>query len=214
MIAPRAVLLDLDGTLVDTMPTLTAIALDVLERHHRLARTDGRPLYLRTSGVPFARQLEAIFPGDPRNRAAAEEYEASKRHATGHLKLEMAVRTALDALRRRGIRLVVSSNGYQPDVDRFVAASDDLFALGLGYTGGASKGEPHFSVVCERFGLDRSALVFVGDSLHDADLALAARVRFVACLGTFPPEAFRERSPDVAMVQSVCELPRLFLGDG
>src|ERR1700742_4647011 len=65
--APRAVLFDLDGTLIDTMQVFADVAADVMVRHHALDRTAARTAYLATSGIPFFQQLEKIVPGDASN---------------------------------------------------------------------------------------------------------------------------------------------------
>src|SRR4029079_17301195 len=66
---PKVLLCDLDGTLIDSMPTLAEIATDVMEEVFGTPRVLGRELYLATCGIPFAKQLEEIYPGDPRNAA-------------------------------------------------------------------------------------------------------------------------------------------------
>ena len=64
---PKVLLCDLDGTLIDSMSTLADLATEVLEERYGTPRVLGRELYLATCGLPFERQLEEIFPGDPRN---------------------------------------------------------------------------------------------------------------------------------------------------
>src|SRR5690349_4513168 len=75
----RAVMFDLDGTLVDTMGALADLAAEVMSSRHGYDRARARERYLETSGIPFHQQLEVILPGDVRNAAASAEFEQRKR---------------------------------------------------------------------------------------------------------------------------------------
>src|SRR5262245_24445985 len=75
---PATILCDLDGTLIDTMPILADWASEVLAETYGMPRPLARELYLATCGLPFCQQLEAICPGDPRNAAASDRFEARK----------------------------------------------------------------------------------------------------------------------------------------
>src|SRR5215469_6467607 len=72
---PRVVLCDLDGTLIDSMPTLAEIAAEVMEEVYETTAPLARELYLATCGLPFFAQLEEIYPGDPRNARASSMFE-------------------------------------------------------------------------------------------------------------------------------------------
>ena len=203
--APAVILFDLDGTLVDTMGAFADIAADVMAIRYGLSRKNARRLYLQTSGVPFCRQLEVIFGDHPENDAAAAEFEARKHHVALVACMDPATEAALWALREKGIKLVVSSNGMQEHVDAF-ADRTGLFDLALGFDGSAGKGEPHVRVVEERLGVTRGALLFVGDSLRDGEIARETGVRFCARAGTFPAEAFVARFPESPVVESLAEI--------
>src|SRR6478735_5503822 len=75
---PRVLLCDLDGTLIDSMPTLADLATEVMESTYGTPRMLARELYLATCGLPFVKQLEEIYPGDPRNAGASDAFEAAK----------------------------------------------------------------------------------------------------------------------------------------
>ena len=64
---PKVLLCDLDGTLIDSMPILADVATEVMEERFGTPRVLARELYLATCGLPFVKQLEEIFPEDPRN---------------------------------------------------------------------------------------------------------------------------------------------------
>lgn len=203
-------LFDLDGTLIDTMPAFADVAAAVMHGHHGIDPEVGRQQYLATSGVPFFKQLEIIAKGDARNAAAAAEFERRKVEATSHVVPSPQTLDGLLALRALGCYLAVCSNNFQDQVDVFIAQCPVSLDLALGFAEGMAKGEPQFDRACAVFGVKRSDLVFVGDSLADAKLARAAGVRFVARLGTFDAAAFREVAPEAPAIEEIPELVEMF----
>ena len=207
---------DLDGTLVDTMTAFADLAALVMVAHHDAELADARQRYLETSGIPFCKQLEVIYPAHPANLAAAAEFEDRK--------LAIAEATAMDAdtlaglrgLRALGLDVIVSSNTGQAVVDEFVAREGFPFALALGFDPARdlAKGEPHVARVCRALAIGRDRLLFVGDSLKDAELAAASSVAFVGRLGTLDAAAFRAIAPDAPTIAHVVELPAMLAGPG
>src|SRR5215470_13932785 len=206
---PSVLLLDLDGTLVDTMQLFADLASAVMARVFNVAERTARKLYLETSGIPFQQQLEVIFGEHSAVVSAASEYESRKHAIAAAADMDAATRAALEEVRARGIGLVVSSNGMQRHIDQFAARSPGLFDLALGFGGALAKGEPHIALVEQALGVGRSSLVFVGDSLRDGELAEACGVRFVGRTGTFTRRELAARFPAVPVIDSVVELPGL-----
>ena len=116
---PQVLLCDLDGTLIDTMPTLADIAAEVMEAVYGTPGILARELYLATCGLPFASQLEEIYPGDPRNAGASDMFESRKPARCNKIQMPAETRRALDDLRAAGVRIVVSSNNGVENVDTF-----------------------------------------------------------------------------------------------
>jgi len=206
---PRVLLCDLDGTLIDTMPTLADIAAEVMERFYGTPGVLARELYLATCGRPFAAQLEEIYPGDARNRVASDTFEAAKPARCNKVQMPAETRRALEGLRAAGVRIVVSSNNGVDNVDTFAETSKFDFDLTLGFGGGLAKGRPHFDAVSRFFQVDRQQMLFVGDSLHDGEIAEHEGVPFVALATTFAPERFMLRFPHVPVVRRFSALPEL-----
>jgi len=76
-VAPRTVdrgvvVFDLDGTLLDDMKLISAVAADVMEKAFGTPSEEGRIHYLATTGMPFEAQLAQLYPEAP----------AALRHAT------------------------------------------------------------------------------------------------------------------------------------
>lgn len=207
---PRVLLCDLDGTLIDTMPILADLATDVLEEMYGMDRQLGRDMYLATSGLPFIRQLDAICPGDARNQEASDRFESRKPARCRAARMTTDTRQALLALRARGTAIAVSSNNGVDNVNDFVSASNFPFDLVLGYDGqGLAKGKPHIERAAATFGIDRHDMLFVGDSLHDGEIAEREGLRFVGVAGTFSRERFALRFPHLPVVDRLADIAGL-----
>ena len=183
----RAIIFDLDGTLVDSAEDLRA-ALNRL-----LGGLGLRPIAANVikgmigDGVPklVERALVAAH-GDPQQKDALlprflEIYQANSANLT---RCYPGVPETLDVLHRNGFRLAVVTN--KP----VFAANKILKALSLAeffrvVVGGdsAQQRKPHPAPLLEaarRLGVDVSQSLMVGDNIHDVEAAHAAGMRCVA----------------------------------
>jgi phosphoglycolate phosphatase-like HAD superfamily hydrolase len=207
---PGVLLCDLDGTLIDTMPVLADLATDVLTQVYGMEPRLARDMYLTTCGLPFIRQLDAICPHDPRNPAASDMFESAKPALCRSARMADDTRAALADLGDLGVRIVVSSNNGTDNVLAFAEINEFPFDLLLGYGHGMAKGRPHVEAAARAFNVSRRDMLFVGDSLHDGDIAAQERLSFVGVAGTFSRERFQLRFPGSHVVQRFGELPGLF----
>jgi phosphoglycolate phosphatase-like HAD superfamily hydrolase len=208
---PKVLLCDLDGTLVDSMPTLADLATDVMEETFGTPRVLARELYLATCGLPFIKQLEEIFPGDPRNAGASAVFEGRKPARCSSIGMPIDTRRALERMRALGVRVAVSSNNGIENVATFASQADFRFDLVLGFGDGLAKGKPHLDKSARIFKVDRQEMLFVGDSLHDGEIAEREGVPFVGVAGTFSPERFMLRFPHIPVIKRFSALPDLFV---
>jgi len=207
----RAVMFDLDGTLIDTMGGFADVAAAVMATRFGIDRARARDRYRETSGIPFREQLEVIRPGDPGNQAASDEFEQRKRAVCEATTMDRETVDGLTALAALGLKLVVSSNSAQHFVDDFVRRAGFRFDAVLGHDAarGLAKGEPHVEHVCRTLGVRADELVFCGDSLVDGELAARCGVAFIARLGTFTLADFRHRDPGAIAIARIPELATL-----
>lgn len=209
---PAAVLFDLDGTVVDTIPHILA------SFRHATADVLGEALpddvLMHYVGVPLARQMR-YFTDD---EATAERLLASYREFNHRTHDEMArlypnTRTALDVLARSGVPMGIVTSKSRMMARRAI----DLFDLG-GY----------FSVVVTAddtethkpdpgpvlhgaalLGVEPPRAVYVGDSPADIESGNGAGAGTVAATwGVASRDRLMAAAPD-AIIDDISELPAL-----
>lgn len=208
---PKVVMFDLDGTLIDTMFRFADLAAEIMTARHGSVLAEARAGYLGTSGIPFHQQLEVLHPGHGANAEASAEFERRKRAITRSTPMEAPARAALGGLRELECRIVLSSNTGQDFVDEFVAGEEFRFDLALGFDAdrAMAKGRPHVDRTQEVLGVVAADILFVGDSLKDADLAGETGTAFVGRLGTFAAADFARHDPSLHAVAELSELVAL-----
>lgn len=211
----KVLFFDFDGTLVDTMGAFADLAGTLLSRYFGGTVEEGRKAYLTTSGIPFFQQLAVLHPASPLNDRVAEEFERDKLVAYESKGLFEDVGPAVEAFRSLGIRTVVSSNNFTPIVEKFLESQSVRFDLVLGYGKGMCKGEPHFAHVEKLWGVPRQQMCFVGDSVRDGELALAAGLKFMARTGTVETKRFVERFGEGAfpLVEDLGDVVKVLKGE-
>jgi phosphoglycolate phosphatase-like HAD superfamily hydrolase len=85
VVAPKlvergVVAFDLDGTLLDDIGLISAVAADVLEKAFGTPAAEGRVHYLATTGMPFEAQLSQLYPeaSDAERASAARTFHQRK----------------------------------------------------------------------------------------------------------------------------------------
>jgi phosphoglycolate phosphatase len=208
----RTLLLDLDGTLVDSVPDL-ASALNRLMRARGLA-----PFSLSETasfiGDGVARLVERAFaarrynPDPEAVRGFSEDYAA---HATEHTRLYPGVMQTLQGLRQEGWRLAVCTNKLEAAAKELLAALEVaplLDAVGGGDSFPVRKPDPaHLLATLRAAGGNTHAAVMTGDHSNDVAAASGAGVPCIfAAWGYGPPSmsagatAVAESFPEMAAI--------------
>ena len=110
----EAVIYDLDGTLLDSMPALTAIATALMTERYGIDVEVARRRYLQTTGADFATQLEELFPSHPANGKVAAEFERRKERALRDARPFVEAMPTLSRFRSEGVRQFVCSSSLSP----------------------------------------------------------------------------------------------------
>lgn len=177
----RAVLVDLDGTLLDTAPDLAAAANRMLAALGLPSRDPQLLANFIGKGIPVfvRRALSGSLGGeadDPRALALFEQYYAEE--SGRRTRPYPGAREGIERLRRLDLRLACVTN----KAERFTcdlleragfAASFDLAVCGDKVA--RKKPDPApLLYACERFGVSPAQALFIGDSLNDVTAARAA----------------------------------------
>jgi phosphoglycolate phosphatase len=207
----EAVIFDLDGTVADTMPFLTTLAVELLGRYE-LTRDEAVGRYLDTAGLDFASQLEELFPGHPANPAVAAEYETRKRAGFLRCPVFPDASETLTFLARAGVHRYLSSSTTQELVAAYLCRHgiETAFDDYTGFAPGVPK-DRQVELLISRHGLAPNHVLFVGDSPRDAQLMRRAGIRFVGVQHLFGGDAFRQRG--LPSIPDLAALTRLWRGD-
>ncbi|CAN5124495.1 hypothetical protein BH18ACT5_BH18ACT5_12180 [soil metagenome] len=201
----RNIVFDFDGTLADTMGVLSDAAVDLLVEMYDMAPNVARRAYRATSGMAFASQMEQILPGDPRNFEVVQRFEALKPALIDGCSLFPGTLQTIERLKRLEIAVFVCSSTTADIVQRFCKRTglaelvDRVYGLKPGLTKLAQ-----LQKVLTATTANRNQIMFVGDSIHDAELAQSTGIRFAGVTHLFTEEEFAR-----AGEPSVTGLPQL-----
>jgi len=223
-IRPGMVLIDLDGTLVDSVPDL---AYCVDQMMHRLGRPPRGEAAVRNwvgNGVErlVRRALTGTLDGEPNEADYAQAYplflELYAENTATRSVLYPGVQSGLDLLARRGYRLGCVTNKAEAFTEPLLADLGIRGAFEIVISGDTlpeKKPSPlPLLYAAEWFGVEPAQALMVGDSVSDVKAARAAGFAIV-CMsyGYNHGQDIREAEPD-AVIDSMMELDRLLAGAG
>jgi phosphoglycolate phosphatase len=194
----RALLLDLDGTLVDTPQAIVDVMQATLTA---LGRAQAEPQAIRdTIGLPLPESLALLLGTGPAGAGEAVEIYRKLWHAHVTPRVSQlvypGVREGIAEWRRMGLRLAVVTGKSQEGADGTVAlmGMTRQMEVVLGYTS-VARGKPAPDLALEalrRLAVQPEDALMIGDSELDVGMALAAGVRAIAVTyGAQPAERLR-----------------------
>lgn len=209
---PEAILFDLDGTLISTMDGFADLAAELIERDYNVPLKEGRRNYITTSGIPFKHQLEVMFPGDSRNFEVQKEFEIRKQEVFFNTAPDDDTILALTRLKELGMKVIVSSNNYHEFVLKYFNKYNKFsFDMILGYKDGFAKGKDHIMHVIRELKITEDKMIFVGDSLHDGEVAQELGIPFIGRIAIRTEDEFLLRFPGILCVKKLTQIPELFV---
>lgn len=208
----RAVVFDLDGTLLDTIADLASAVNYALATHGRPVRTDGEIRSFLGNGI---RRLvaEAVPEG-----TTASDYEAIfatfrtyyVAHCMEQTKPYEGIMPLVKQLKQDGVKMGIVSNKLQPAVSQL---HEKFFAGLIDVAVGERPGIPRkpdpksLLTAIDNLGATPETTLYVGDSEVDIATARAAGCRCVTVLWGFRDEDFlRSRYPDAHYIHRPDEL--------
>ena len=214
----KALLLDLDGTLVDTPQAIVDVTQGTLAA---LGLPPADPQKIKEGiGLPLPVALGLLIGTGPTGAAdAVEIYRVLWRtHVRPRIPqlLYPGVREGLSELKRADLRLAVVTGKTQDGADSTVAAArlNDVIEVVLGYTSVANpKPAPDIALLAlEKLGVSGGDAVMVGDSTHDLEMAHRAGVRSIAVTYGALPEALLRAAAPTWVAHSFPEVVRIARG--
>jgi len=216
----RAVIFDVDGTLFDTLPSLSAAANKVLVQAGWRAIPVSRLQSALNEGVrPLFRKAIALQSAGIDAQTAAQLENACLaqylRHGLLTAPLFAGAADALMACKARGLKLGVCTNRDRASTDALLAAAgiaDSFDAIvSLGDTPLPKPAADPLLLLLERLQVSTVETLFVGDSAMDARCAQLSQVRFAAHLAGYAVQT-GDLLPNVLSFGSYQQLTSWLLG--
>jgi HAD superfamily hydrolase (TIGR01549 family) len=181
--AIKAVLFDIDGTLVDSNFAHVAAWSDALEKV-------GHPVdswrIQRAIGMDSSLLIDELLGGsaDDLGDDAKQRHDEAYTAAAGHLRAFTHARDLVAEVARRGQRAVLATSAPETELEILrgvLQIEDDIAAVTSSSDVEIAKPAPDVvQIALQRAGVDPGEAVFVGDSVWDIAAALASGV---ACIG-------------------------------
>ena len=180
--AIRAVLIDLDGTLLDTVPDLAEAANAMLAELGRLTLPVDTIRDFVGKGIPNLVGRCLGYPGESAAPDAVAALAVFKRHYAAvngrKTRIYPGVLEGLRAMRAAGLKTACVTNKAAAFTEQLLAASGLAALLDMTVSGDTlPEKKPHplpFRHICERFGIAPDEALVVGDSRNDVAGARAA----------------------------------------
>lgn len=215
---PKAVLFDLDGTLIDSAPDIHAALNQTLESYGEPPFTLEAVTRMIGAGVP--KLIERAYAAldkelDPatRDRIVDRFIKIYEPRSTELTTLYAGASEVTRALRQEGRALGVVTNkpGHATEeILRHFGLFDLMDVVVGGDAGPPKKPEPGLLLLaCEKLGLDPADVLFVGDSENDVKAAKAANIKVVVVVGGYTALSAEELAADAA-AESLASVPPLF----
>lgn len=211
---PQAILFDLDGTLTDAAPDITASLNEVFEKRGLLPFHINEVKAMIGHGLPklIERALEARDATELDMQPIITEMAATySTRATRLTRPFDGVEEVLQYYRRAGVKLAVCTNKMQR-VTEIILNELDLakyFDAVIGARDGLpTKPDPAgLHLALSQLGVEASQAVMVGDSGTDAEAGKAAGMRVILASFGYSTVSVRDFKPD-AVIEYFGELPR------
>ena len=211
---PRAVLFDLDGTLIDSVPDIAAAMNEVLALDGLPPLSEPEIRGMVGNGLPVLLQRVLAARGLTLESAAfaeklAEAAEIYVRHLTGGTTVMAGAREVLDALAGSGTLLAVVTNKLQAATLTVLEHFEllDYFGVVVGDAGLAPKPDPAMLLhAASELGQRPEDVVMVGDSRADVEAGRRAGMAVIGVRGGYTDVAMDALAPD-RVIDGLAELP-------
>ena len=214
----KAVIFDLDGTLLNTLGDLTAAVNHALTAHGFPTRTEAQVRTFVGDGVRelIARACPPDTDGETRAAVLAAYLPYYAAHNADLTAPYEGVIALLEELKRADYRLAVVSNKHAPGVQALTARFfGEYMDLGVGADGTRPlKPAPDgLLYAMEQLGVTAADVWYVGDSAQDVMTAHAAGVKCVAVAWGFQDEERLLAERPTAVAHTIEEAKKVILSE-
>ena len=205
----KAVIFDFDGTIADTMPFLTELAVILITEKYNVSKEEAERRYLDTTGIDFATQLELLFPNHPNNHEVAATFESRKLESIFAHPIFSDVIPTLNYFKNKAIKTFICSSTKQEIITKYARLNkiDDMVDGLFGCKSDFRKGE-QIDFVLQHYKLQPDEVMFIGDSLKDYDFAKEKKVDFIGLSRIFEKIKFQKKG--ALSVPCLMDLVKLF----
>jgi HAD superfamily hydrolase (TIGR01509 family) len=198
----RAVLFDVDGTLVNSLEMIVLGLGDAIEKYAGTKLSEAELLDI--IGLPLRTQM-AMFA--PRPELVPEMISYAIGRMDAHLERESLYEPAIECLRlshERGLKTALVTSKSQeeliPFLERFIGAPSVDTAVCASDVSRPKPDPESALLACERLGVSPSESIFIGDSVFDIRCARNAGITCVAvAYGAGQPEALEREAPNLLL---------------
>lgn len=201
----KAVLFDVDGTLVDSLQMIVAGLRDAYERFAHVALADEE--ILKLIGLPLRRQLRMYGMENSTDDELRERIEWTMERFEFYKDLERVFPVAIETLRavhRCGIKTALVTSKSAPELALFLQrfpANDALDATVCASDVVHPKPHPESALLaCSRLGVSPEHAILIGDSIYDLRCAKAAGCTPIAvAYGSTPLATLASEDPEAIL---------------
>lgn len=189
----KAVIFDFDGTVANTMPFLTELAVKLMTENYNISKDTAHKKYLETTGMSFEDQIEVIFPQHPNNQKVVMTFESLKQKDIYSYSVFPEAIPTLKYFKSKKIRTFICSSTKQEIISSYIKLNkfENLLDGFFGYKPDFVKSE-QIDYILQHYNLHPKDVLFVGDSLKDFDFAKDKKIKFIGIAQIFKQKDFRK----------------------
>lgn len=190
----KAVIFDFDGTIANTMPFLTELAIKVITENYNISKDKAKSRYIETIGMDFASQLETIFPGNPANQQVSTIFEERKVNGIFDYPIFPDAIPTLRYFQDKKIISFICSSTKQEVIKRYskLHKIDNLVTESFGLRANFRK-DKQINFILKHYKLKPKEVLFVGDTLLDYNFTKTEKIKFIGISRIFKKIEFQKR---------------------